>query len=103
MSKPADTTYGRYLLKPHFREIDFANDKVLAPQIRRRRVFINKDGSNGEGEDVSVTEEELKRAKRKKWIYYEVWTSDKGKGGPGEGCDIVGIHGEFVASLHRRR
>ncbi|KAG8890957.1 hypothetical protein FRB98_002977 [Tulasnella sp. 332] len=89
----ADPTYGRYLLPLSPFETALAADAELCVNTRRRRVFIEKDGSVGVGEDITHIEADLKRVKGNKWMYYQVWTSPIGKNGPAAGCDIIFIHG----------
>ncbi|KAG9013456.1 hypothetical protein FRB94_002530 [Tulasnella sp. JGI-2019a] len=90
---PADPTYGRYLLPLSPFEAALAADTELCADIRRRRVFIEVDGSIGSGEDITFTKTDLKRGRGKKWVHYQVWTSSQGEKGVAAGCDIVLVHG----------
>lgn len=90
---PADATHGRYLLPLSPFETSLAADTDLCVDTRRRRVFIEKDGSFGDGEDVTLIETDLTRGRGKKWVHYQVWTSPIGKNGAAAGCDIILIHG----------
>ncbi|KAG9013454.1 hypothetical protein FRB94_002528 [Tulasnella sp. JGI-2019a] len=95
--KVADPTYGRYLMPPSIAEKALAADTEVGVDIRRRRAFYEKDGRYIKGDDVSITVDELKpepgKGGKRRWVYYEVWTSPKGRGGPADGCDIIMVHG----------
>lgn len=99
LHKTPDPTWGRYVLEPSGWEKDLTANKRLDVQTRRRRVFLLHDGSAGPGEDITLTETELRRGRGKRWIHYQVWTSPTGKGGPADGCDIIMIHGKHRRAL----
>lgn len=96
---PTDPTYGRYLLPVSPYEQELERDPAI--KVHMRRVFINIDPSSSSssragdcfGEDVQLTERELEAGAGKEWIFYKVWECEAGKGGIGEGCDLVMLHG----------
>jgi len=92
---PADPTYGRYLLPISPAELDLEKDPAV--RVRLRRVFVNYTGDGTEkgdcGEDVQLNAHEVETDIGKEWIFYKVWECDVGKGGVGDGCDLVMLHG----------
>ena len=104
---PADPTFGRYLLPDTGEEIKHVSSHSHI-SIRQRRVYISPSSETGvfvnvgNGEDVKLTEEELKDAKGKEWIFYKVWISETeaAKHGKAKGCDLVVSHGKSLRILH---
>lgn len=90
---PNDPTFGRYLQPISPYELELEKDPYV--KVRMRRVFINS-GRPEEidcGEDVQLTEREVETGAGKEWIFYKVWECESGKGGIGDGCDLVMLHG----------
>lgn len=94
LKTPEDPTYGRYTLATSPYEQDLLADQELCVVVRHRRVFVEKDGTVGAGEDVNFSQQEVDRAKGRKWVYYQTWTSAKGRGADADACDVVMLHGE---------
>lgn len=99
-SPPRDPTWGRYLAPKTPTEIEIQNTPDV--RIRTRRVFTSRSGPAaaqfvvGDGEDISLTKEELVKGKGKEWQVYQVWESDAGKEGKAKGCDLVLLHGMLL-------
>jgi hypothetical protein len=113
---PPDATYGRYRLPP------LEEERYLesSPRIRttKRRVFTDRKPiahatvsdaklPNGastadalcrpalEAEDVELTQAELDRAKGREWVFWQSWELRDRRGRPGEGCDLLVVHGSY--------
>ncbi|KAF8338157.1 Alpha/Beta hydrolase protein [Cantharellus anzutake] len=98
--RPADPTFGRYLLHDTEEEKKHISSHSHI-SIRQRRVFISPSNEPGvfvkvgKGEDVELKEHELADARGKEWIFYKVWVSEseEAKKGKARGCDLVVSHG----------
>lgn len=125
---PPDATYGRYLIPPLAEERYLES----SPRIRttKRRIFTdrqatqypsaaetasdNKLPSGGptsasaryksvlEAENVELTQAELDRAKGREWVFWQAWELRDRRGRPGEGCDLLCVHGTYFLFSMRR-
>ena len=103
---PADPTFGRYLLPDTDEEIKHISSHSHI-STRQRRVYISPSSETGvfvnvgKGEDVKLTDEELKEARGKEWIFYKVWVSETetAKNGKARGCDLIVSHGKSLSIL----